>query len=425
MGADAKRQHAYDVENQERQNDWQSEENEKDRQWQSAEWLRQFGLEQDEADRRFRAENTEWDRRFGSENDEWQRRFDEQNAYNDPSAMVERLRRAGINPAAALGQLTGSGGLAAAGGSSSPTSSDASYPGQPGTSPMASHAVTPMGLNPVPPAGVNVRDIMSSLRDLSDSAAGISDSTLRREYQSKTMGSVLRKYDADINKTNAQTTALDLQNAITNAYGNKQAAVNILRDIAQIGLYYQEGKLKEAQTLTEGVKAELFDTKNLKEKASLPYISQLFMSMIDNYKASANASNAAADLSKAKTATENVTRPYVVQGLRLDNVNKDLLNQFQETSNYIATLNKNVAVNTYSARLDAEFNKYEREGLLNEELCESIKGLIKENKFKEASMMMQLILQGTQSFDNVTEGVGNTIRIGASMRTPKTIGFGN
>lgn len=70
----------------------------------------------------------------------WQKQFDYENDYNNPTAVMDRWRLAGVTPAAALGQsgvginATMSGGSAPSFGNSGPSSSfsqPASYPGDP------------------------------------------------------------------------------------------------------------------------------------------------------------------------------------------------------------------------------------------------------------------------------------------------------
>lgn len=398
------------------QNDWQSAENEKDRMWQQNEWLRQFMMQNEEYAKRFGMENAEYAKRFGMENEEWERRFNKENLYNSPEQTISRLQAAGINPAAALGMMSGTGGLAAAGGSSSPTN-----PSQPSTamgSPTmaGAHAVTPFGLSPVGTSS-SIRDILEGVSAISNSVSQSKKVGLDASYQKATLDSVVKHLESDISYKDALTTWQNLQNGITEAFGKDKAGADLLEKLANASLLMFKGEESKANKLLTEATTDLTNAKSKQVKESLP----LLLEQIKQY---TNYLESSAGKAQAETKTIDQSRPYVIEGLKLDNVNKDLLNQFQETSNFINTLDKNVAVNTYSARLDAEFNKYEREGLLNKSLSESIKGLIKENKFKEASMMMQLILQGTQSFENVTEGVGNTIRVGASMRVPKAIGFG-
>lgn len=85
------------------QNEWQSNENDKDRAWQQNQWLQQFYNQQNEWSRQFELQNQEWSNRFSHENSEWSRRFNAENVYNDPSAQIARLQKAGLNPIAFMG----------------------------------------------------------------------------------------------------------------------------------------------------------------------------------------------------------------------------------------------------------------------------------------------------------------------------------
>ena len=124
------------------QNQWQSAENEKDRYWQEAQWMREFSSQQDEWKRQFQLQNEEWGNRFSQENSEWSRRFAAENAYNDPSAQISRLQKAGLNPIAYMGGD-------AAGLSAAPTiqsTGSVGSPAAPSPATPASHGVSPSPL---------------------------------------------------------------------------------------------------------------------------------------------------------------------------------------------------------------------------------------------------------------------------------------
>lgn len=52
----------------------------------------------------FQMEAEEWDRRAAAQQELWKEQFNMQNAYNDPSALIKRMRAAGLNPAMLQGE---------------------------------------------------------------------------------------------------------------------------------------------------------------------------------------------------------------------------------------------------------------------------------------------------------------------------------
>ena len=89
-----------------------------DMQYKIASEANAFNRQTQQMTNEFNAAEAEKARQF--QLDMWNETFDKQNAYNDPSAQIERLRAAGLNPALLMsgsgsGVATSSGGTAGSG----------------------------------------------------------------------------------------------------------------------------------------------------------------------------------------------------------------------------------------------------------------------------------------------------------------------
>lgn len=178
------------------QNQWQSAENEKDRNWQAAQWMREFSSQQDEWKRQFQLQNEEWANRFSQENSEWTRRFAAENSYNDPSAQIARLQKAGLNPIAFMGGD-------AAGLSAAPTVQPTASVGSPSfhsPGPMGGHSVSPSPLASFSSIS-NTAQMFTSLASLNDALAKTAQTGLNVERQKALLdaefGAVVAKADSD------------------------------------------------------------------------------------------------------------------------------------------------------------------------------------------------------------------------------------
>lgn len=300
---------------QENQNAWQSAENDKDRMWQQQFWLQQF-----------QKEGEEWSRRFGQENEEWSRRFDEQNAYNDPSAVVQRLKQAGINPAAAMGQLTGSGGLAAAGGSSNPSTTAPAMP-----SPGAAHSVAPMGLSN-PNNVVNIGSVISSVADMLNASTNAKRLGLDTKYQEATLDAVVEKLKADSSYQEKAAALADFDLKLKEAVGDSHIRAQISNLMAQAALFDHQGKNQQAQAELNKALKILTDTKN---KAILDALPELInnISRIGNvYQSESFKNYALGHQAKEEAATTAALRDGRVEGLRLENRLKSFADEINEST---------------------------------------------------------------------------------------------
>lgn len=178
------------------QNQWQSAENEKDRTWQEYQWMREFSSQQDEWKRQFELQNSEWANRFAQENLEWSRRFNAENAYNDPSAQISRLQKAGLNAISFMGG--DAAGLSAAPSVQSTPSVGSPAPPSPGT--PGGHSVSPSPLANFSSIS-NTSQMFTSLAALNDALAKTAQTGLNVERQKALLdaefGAVIAKSDSD------------------------------------------------------------------------------------------------------------------------------------------------------------------------------------------------------------------------------------
>lgn len=353
--ANNKSQLAAQQESQSNQNAWQSAENERDRMWQQQFWLQQF-----------QKEGEEWNKRFGSENAEWQRRFNEQNAYNDPSAVVARLKQAGINPAAAMGQLSGSGGLAAAGGSSNPTTNAPAMP-----SPGAAHSVTPMGLSN-PNNVVNIGSVVSSIADMINASTNAKRLGLDTTYQEATLGSVVKKLEADTAYQEKAAALADFDLKLKESIGDSHIRAQISNLMAQAALFDHQGKNQQAQTELNKALKILTDTKN---KAILDALPEL----INNISRIGNVyqSEAFKNYAFGQQASEEAK---TTQALRDSQVSKaSFESDIAKWQSKIASKEAFIKDVTLREEISAKFKEYERAGIINDEQLQKVQKLIKEN----------------------------------------------
>lgn len=359
--ADKNVDRAFQASQQAYQNKWQSNENQKDRLWQQQEWTRQF-----------EAQNAESDKRFQMENDEWQRRFDAQNKYNDPSAVVQRLQAAGINPAAAIGQLSGSGGLAAAGGSSAP-----SMPNVMGTQMPSPHGVTPVGVGSFQP--INVSGIMTAAADLMNARSKAKEVGLKEEYQAATLDAELRQKLAAAGKDEALAAYTKFQQTVDEVWKDKEIDANIKKtlseadaNIARAFALEEQGKSEEARRLYDQAMAAFVNTKDKALQKYIPYLSRHANAIITNLQTGSQRNVADANLSDEQAATTKALRPWQVKIQQYEAGIKSTINRLEQ-------LEFNLASETQKDRIAAQVEEYQRAGLVTKELAEKVKLAAKDN----------------------------------------------
>lgn len=297
------------------QRDWQTVENQRDRVWQQS---------------------------------EYDRRFNMSNEYNDPSAVVQRLRQAGINPAAAMGQLSGTGGLAAAGGSS------ASVP---------SHQVQPVGYQP-PNIGAELPAILSAVADLKNAETNVGHLGNETRQTDATIESLL----ASANKQNAEAEMQKLLTSLQDMYGAKKLDAEILNLLAQAQLAADKSDTEKVNQIVGKAEEYLMRAKGDTEVQSRPMVlsnlstyRQVLLSQIDANKASANASNASARLNNALAQTEDGLRSGKIHGQQLANDIAGIQRQIFERNNA-------QDARTYESRVNSILEQCEQQGFITEKM---------------------------------------------------------
>lgn len=250
------------------QNDWQTSENIKDRKFQSDQWFRQF-----------EAENDEYRLRESMANEEYDRRFNQQNEYNSPSAVIRRLQQAGINPAAALGQLTGTGGLAAAGGSSSPQFSSPTLP--PG---IGSHSVTPL-MADIPDFGGSIASMMHALSSMKQANVAEGRLDLDSERQNKMIQVEYDNLIADVHNKQVQELLTRIRADIDGTLGKSEKAAAIYRDLAAARLAAEKSNTEEFERKFKAAQTALLETKDNAIQQALPQLLDNLSSLHDVYEA--------------------------------------------------------------------------------------------------------------------------------------------
>lgn len=384
--ANNERQIEAQKESQERQNAWQEAENQRDRLWQEQQWLSQFEKQNEENDRRFQMENEEFDRRFN-----------QQNEYNDPSAVVARLKAAGINPAAALGQLSGSGGLAAAGGSSSPQMPNSSVPQT-----MGAHSVSPIGVSN-PNNIVNIGGLMSGLADMMNAKTNAGRLGLDTKYQDATLSSIVEQMKKDAAYKDSLATLNQIQAEVDRVFKKPQAAAQFMKTINYASLLALQGKTEESKQVLNDEMANLYKQKAgiLEEgKAGLINLIGLFGTHLE---ASASVAYATAANQRAQAETENLLRP-----------DRKLSAEFKSKLDII---NEKMAVMDWAKRdagFEQELEAYGwelyRSKILTEEASQRLYRLLKDNSWKDVANFLQSINSVSDSFMKVGIGVNSIVK---------------
>lgn len=315
------------------QNDWQSAENDKDRQFQSDQWLKQF-----------EAENAEYDRRFQMSNE-----------YNDPSAVMKRMLAAGINPAAAMGQISGTGGLAAAGGSSNPTS----------PSSMPSHAVTPFSLSPTQGIG-SAANMASSIAQLYDSVTQRKRLGLDTKYQNATLQPIISQMKADARYKDSMANYQDVETMLQRLYGHTKIQTQIQESWANAFKAFNDGNYSGAKAILAKTENIFLQNKNKQLTEFAPVYMQLLGKQMDLFDSEIIKNKADANLTTEEAKTERGLRPWKISIAQYEL-------GIQKAIKIIEDSKGKIQKETEQKQIDALTEQLERERLITKELSEKIK----------------------------------------------------
>lgn len=373
------------------QNAWQSAENEKDRMWQAQQWANQFG-----------AENAEFDRRF-----------DMQNAYNDPSAVISRLKSAGINPAAALGQLTGTGGMAAAGGSSQPSNPAA----------MPSHSVTPLGLQN-PTTTFNARDLMVGISDMMNAVTNRERLGLDSQKQKTLLDEMLNNLKKDSEAKESYANYNNIRSSIEDTLGRSKYSAEIQKLVAEAIKAESDKDLNEARNkltkaieriesikgdIAEATKADLINQVTLQNNHLQSQI-DLNNSGVGLNKARTSESYAAADehlagaeLKRSYKLTEDDKRDVMVEGIRLDN-------KIKEAQGVIASIDAENVKTLKKEKFEALFQQLQREKYITDEQKEKAITAVKNNNWYDVREVLNQAESTSRTLKNSTSSARDVQR---------------
>ncbi len=238
------------------------------------------------------------------ENNEWNREtaidmFNRENAYNDPSAVAERLRAAGFNPGVAMGN-----------GANFVTSGDISTPQSQAVPSFQQAQVSPV---PSPLVGVfdGIEKYASAMSQLAQAKKHDVDAKIALDKLQPEIDEIFSR----VNSNNAQA-----------AYQNCQKALSELKAPFEVRLMISNAILNaakgnESMANTEWKKAErqLTNTKNKQLKLQLPYIQEQAQQAINllveqqrTERSKQTEHYASAEQKRAQTETENVMRNFKV-----------------------------------------------------------------------------------------------------------------
>lgn len=284
--------------------------------------------------------------------------FNMQNEYNDPSAQVERLRKAGINPAAVLGgqgtTIANTGNVAA--------------PSSAGNVPLSLAHV-----QPVTPPSAQMLEALSTISQMSlnRSSAKNLDATANRTNQ--LVQAELANYIADTRNKLATEAYNNVITQLQVLYGSDELQGKIKDLAASYYVKMKQGKYQEAAALYQEAETELTKSNNELVKQQTPIIidnlkatgkailaqAEASEAAADASRASANASNAQAQMSKEQAETIRQNRPNVVeltkqqakeQAARADVANSTVMQQIEHWKNTVKLDEKNARMLDESIR---------------------------------------------------------------------------
>lgn len=260
--------------------------------------------------------------------------FNMENAYNDPSAVMDRLAKAGINPNAYWSEGNASAGMASGDSSISPVSPDIKPVPSPFQGMVTGNAFTALK---------EIYDIEQTKRQ--NERQGIENSYLARMYEQE-----LKKSMSEESLNKAKTAYQNLENEGFPEYRSKElwrmeaeaysaaASGDLAKANRLVAKFEAKAKKYELDELLPLKRQEIDENISLiKERKNTEKASQegIRAGAAASY-GSAASSYASAALSRAKTMTENDLREYVVEGQKqLNKINSAVAKQEESKAKYI------------------------------------------------------------------------------------------
>lgn len=328
----------------EKNRQWQSAEADKARQWNREEWNRQNKIQMANwYSQLYSQENSAkelMDTQSQLQLSNWQKQYDIQNAYNSPSAQVQRLRAAGLNPALVLGG-SGASGMMSAPSAPMPSASSPS-PSVPQPSVSSVLAGTPQTSTPHREV-TWATQLLGTIADASEKLmkAGVNRTVV--EQNQRTMESFVKKAQNDVEVQELMKKSMSISNYISERtkdfkvgkeYGELQ---KLWKEMTFIGSQIEVNRVLkdnyEADTdlkKMQEVLAQMQSNKAFQESELLSFQVSTYFEDFTNrqnlYKAQANAANASATesysmarLNDAKKLTEDLIRIPKVWGQQIIN----------------------------------------------------------------------------------------------------------
>lgn len=252
-----------------------------------------------------------WREQFSAQSEQALKMFDVYNSYNTPSAVVQRLRDAGFNPAAYFQGSSGQG-MSNFTNLSAPSSSPA---------PAAVPSAGMMAFN-TQPSTLNFTEAFEGLARAYESFASAREKTSNSQRTTALLGAELKLM---IEKSKNQE-LLNAFQEVENWYQKQnlpnriERALQETEEIASKVVFNKSAsEYNDSKTLTEAFKRlnleldhELKGEELTRSKTLTRYFEAQLLTHLDAERAAAEESRASASLSTEKAQTESDTRPFVV-----------------------------------------------------------------------------------------------------------------
>ena len=342
------------------QNAWQSSENAIDRQWQEELWKQQFAQQVEQQNEMFEKEGLRWLEQFNA-----------QNEYNLPSNQVARLRAAGVNPAAMVSQLAGSGVSSA-----SPSgSSGASAPSPSGGS---SHGVTPIGFNGINGLSSDAA-MFSSLAQMGDSLATLAKAGSDVSVQQREVGARITNMISDANLKDSQTALANVQKILQETYGKDKASAEIGKLLSGAFADYAAGKQSESSVKYNEAMVLLTKQETWQKSEMFPTLLANAKSLGEKIKAETAGAYAGAKASLASAKASLASVDASEASARLANAQSE----YQEFTNNMRNNFKEEEFDAYVSGLVAKGYLNDNEAAEARRMIE-VRGKVRNNEFSKA-----------------------------------------
>lgn len=301
---------------------------------------------------------------------EWTRQFELQNAYNDPSAQVQRLVNAGINPS----EVFGSG-----------TNTTAMSQGSPQASAGSSIPIS----SPLPIQYLGsqfVNDLSNAIRALSEADKNEALTPVEKKYKE----SLIEQVGTATQKEAAEKEAIDLQNQLTKIYGaqlkDKEVQkydADIRKVDAEINVLIQQKDFVAAQKKVAEADELLKKSQKLFTDAQAREINTLLGTKLMKYRAEIRNLDA--------STTELGTRSDVNESMK----------SLNDATAYLRRLAGKKDRILFDDEVKARVEELGRAPWVTEQVKQALEKAIRENNYNSMDKILQWIESGTRSFDNV------------------------